>query len=387
MPLIYRTPSTLPPPTVRAPPEYREERFQRILEHEKLVTGREPVVVAHPPSLRTGHAVLLPNCVAPWDQNKFVDTLVLKDVEAVAGEYRHFGNAVLIFEETSIVGEPVGGISGGSPPTVNSITVARPPTPRPSPLQPYPHNIPRPLLQGLGDNPYVVRIPATSISYLAEAAMRHLQELERQQAQRASTTAPRDPINPNPNSTPTTTPATGANTTPYTPTTDENTNPDPITTEAPPIASLQEPVSERITEDERDELAATEQRGPELGGETIEEEDQPLPRYSFRPRTHRTRRLARTDDCGLDLVGRRTRRVVVYRTDAPSLALRERERGELDKVLNVKPAHWLPNEKAFVRAIARQLRRATAGGVGYGQPLTAGLLSDQEDAMLVEEVD
>ncbi|KAL1937024.1 hypothetical protein VTO73DRAFT_15596 [Trametes versicolor] len=419
MPVIYRSPTSRPPPLLRAPPQYCDECFQRIIEYERGATGRQEATVVHTPTLTIGSAKLMPNCVAPWDPNTFVDTLVLKDVEAISGEYRHHGNAVLIFEETGFmgqhlsagIGQPVEPAEGeaahlrgeppseplGPPPSVNSVVMPRPPTPRPTPdigpLEPYPHPIPRTLLQGL-DNPYVVRIPAASISYLAEAAVRRLEEMETERLrlveEARALQAQAAMGDQHPSAMEEGGQAGGA-------------------LEAPPIDTLPEAASGHATEEERDELADTEAPGeppvepvgvsqltvsrasstdpqpPDSVRQTPEAEESFVPRYALREREGRARYLEHLDEP--QALDRRTRRVVVYRTDAPSLALRFRERADLDNLLNVKPQLWMARERAFMRAITRQLRRATAGKVGYGEALRMQPVEMYDEGMVVEEVD
>lgn len=276
-------PPSAPPPSPAS--EYGDERYRRIVEYERRITGRQEYPVVHPPVISAGSAHLLTNCVAPWDSRTLVDTILLKDVVATAGESRHYGNAVLIFEglapghrvEPRGGGQP-GGDEGAQgthpreplspPPSVNSVVVPRPPTPRPAPdttpLEPYPHHIPRPHLQGIS-SPYVIRIPAASISRLAEAAARRLDEMETERLRlaeegrgRPGSRMPEEAAHH----------AVMENETPNDEAGRMSHGP-----QAPTISTLPELLSDRGTEDERDELA-----GPETPGELRDDvmDDPPL---------------------------------------------------------------------------------------------------------------
>ena len=57
------------------------------------------------------------------------------------------------------------------------------------------------------------------------------------------------------------------------------------------------------------------------------------------------------------------------------LALQDREREGLFNLLDIPVRQWTDKEIFFVRGVTRSLRRATRGGVGYGE-VASGLEFD-----------
>lgn len=84
-------------------------------------------------------------------------------------------------------------------------------------------------------------------------------------------------------------------------------------------------------------------------------------RHRLRPRLCADGRALREARAIAANLGRRTRRVSVFRTEAPTLALRLTEREELDNLLNVKPSLWLPHEQQYVQDLTNRLMEAANG--------------------------
>jgi len=528
------------PPPLRLPNRLATDRFEWILEHQRRSTGRFSTPISYQPHIRAASAHVLTNLVSPWDPRERCEIMVMKDVVATVGDYRHYGHGVFIFEETACIGErpnengqqgpgstapvtyqnvpiPAPG-SAVSIPVVSSVVVPRPPTPRPTHALPHPYSVapytlpPRPEM-----SPFPNTIPLSTtrssmpnsvlMNMLSRRVIEHetaatrarerelalelelvyaRREEERERRKRphqhasqpentststpesstaaptpdSTTAAPTPDIaaapTPDNSSPPETTPRdppptrvpsentpTGTSTTAREPlevgevpmdvalpATDDAPTPMHVprpptpfgipdllmdkenqpTEDTPREASVQgeipaqdspmseltpepalstdanPPTPERDNDDEhpRDRSCSprndddTDDRTPAPGyhyNERPQEElPAPIPRYPFRtrvPRTPRAHFVLGDSVNGGRVLGRETRRIVTFRTEAPSLALCMAERAELDKLLNVRPGLWMPKEKSFVRAITRQLRRATAVAVGYGEAATA----------------
>ncbi|KAI9066204.1 hypothetical protein FKP32DRAFT_1601910 [Trametes sanguinea] len=54
--------------------------------------------------------------------------------------------------------------------------------------------------------------------------------------------------------------------------------------------------------------------------------------------------------------------------DRPDLALQALERRSLNSLLDVPARLWTKHERRFLKTVTRSLRRATEGGIGYGEP-------------------
>lgn len=530
------------PPPLRLPNRLAADRFEWILEHQRRSTGRYSTPISFQPHIRAASAHVLTNLVSPWDPRERCEIMVMKDVVATVGDYRHYGHGVFIFEETACIGERPNengqqGPGSAAPvtyqnvpipahenavsiPVVSSVLVPRPPTPRPThavphpystapytlpprpEMSPFPNAIPLSTTRTTSSNPNSVLMnmisrrvieQETAITRARERELaleleliyaRRGEERERRKRPRQQTAQTKNTNPPTPDSTtaaptpesdaaPTlenvSTPAPNdsrpTEQTPRDPPptrvsseTDHaasdstarepleegevpmdvapptnNNAPTPMRVPRPPTpfgipdlltdkenqpmedtpreASVQgeipeqqspmseltpepalstdanPPTSERNTDDEHphdrsyspcNDNDDTSDRTPAPGYNYDErpQEELPasIPRYAFRtrvPRTPRAHYVLGDSVNGGRVLGRETRRIVTFRTEAPSLALRMAERAELDKLLNVRPGLWMPKEKSFIRAITRQLRRATAVAVGYGEAATA----------------
>lgn len=70
-----------------------------------LKTLRQEATVVNKLALTISSTKLMPNCIVPWDPNRFVDMLILKAVEAISGEYCHHSNTALIFKDIGLMGQ------------------------------------------------------------------------------------------------------------------------------------------------------------------------------------------------------------------------------------------------------------------------------------------
>lgn len=477
-------PVPLPP---NVPGRLASDRFNWILDYHRRSTGRYSIPLADQPSAYAGEAHLIQSCVAPWDSRERVEVFVLKDLVTNIGNHRHFGNGVLVIEETVCLGGPEG-VSHPVPtpatnemppplapqrndpvsiPVVSSVIAPRPPTPRPALLAPNSYTYSPIPIQPPPETTLTTTLPAraahnTSLitqllnRRILEHESSHMRERElaleleliyarreeEEKRRRRTRQSRQGMMNPNPSplhtdnptnmqTEPTTEQATTEQTAAEATPDEQPAEEDPMDTtphyttpipedpreSQPPVSfgvagllqeKEKEPVNQNVPPEANvqgeneipdlqwpgDELtpeppasATPEPPTPEQD-ESVDERPQErlppsIPRYPFRARRpargQRAHIVLGDSANGGRILGRETRRVVTFRTEAPSLALRIGERGELDKLLNVRPSLWMPKEKAFVRAITRQLRRATAAEVGYGEPATAqpGRLSEE----------
>ncbi|KAI0634061.1 hypothetical protein C8Q77DRAFT_1072770 [Trametes polyzona] len=95
-------------------------------------------------------------------------------------------------------------------------------------------------------------------------------------------------------------------------------------------------------------------------------------RYNLRPRPRKHAQARAEARATAASPGRRTRRVSIFRTEAPSLALRLTEREELDNLLNVRPSLWLPRERRYLRRLSRVIANAANGSITPRDPIVLG---------------
>ncbi|KAI9059974.1 hypothetical protein FKP32DRAFT_1679389 [Trametes sanguinea] len=148
------------------------------------------------------------------------------------------------------------------------------------------------------------------------------------------------------------------------------------------LGDLQYPNTDEETDELRDDTSGSPLRTPPTPSPTVSplRSTPPSPRpqfgsvasYDLRPRPRPLpRRYQPIPPPGTvkkprRYASRRRREPTIL--DRPDLALQALERRSLNSLLDVPARLWTKHERQFLKTIARSLRRATAGGVGYGEP-------------------